>query len=619
MKERMSSSSMPSRSTLSLLASVLLAAVASGQAQPPGGWSPTNPPFHHNDIDWPSTIGTGQSFREVAPGEFTGLTFVSDFVRKGGEVGFVFLPHLTASVSALTTLVGTSLPPISAIGTFPGGHTDGHASLLAADSTGLWEYEMQMPDPPGPAPSATRTLVHAGDWISARHVAAVDLDGDLDQDLIGITDDGLGIIVQKNVSGVFAAPSTYAVPDAAVQVVAFDYVPGGELELVVLTVEELRILTAGGGYVTDIRLAYSGGAIAVVESATGPFLAWVVREANDGFFWLHRIYEQSVWGSPVALLVPFSESGPAVDLDVAGLSSGDFDADGRGDLAFSIRNHHQALVLLQREDKTFSVDPDDDAYVLFDLSEQPAQAAPNNEATYGFANHANNGGDTIIAPVQSRSALVVLSWQSPAQLVYYGEDPVISPRSCYSDGETRDTLTLEFAHLPNEILEYDRLQVILWEQPDPDANDEQQYVQPDALVNETFQIEEPTPQNPEPYACSGLNIAEFELAHPIATGAPLPHYYLQMRGIDLNAQDRIIAASWDMIVGYTRASPTYLEGLAYPQEPLEIDTICDVQHAGGAEIGAIVVLDIIPEFVPDTTPNFGVAYIGAEYMIPACY
>ncbi len=215
----------------------------------------------------------------------------------------------------------------------------------------------------------TGQAVLGGDWAGALDLRAFDADGDGESEVYGIRADRSGLIVARQVAGVWTSQSGPGASGALRDVVALQW--DGDAAL------ELALLTDTGVYVHDDNFtllrswssAYAGGALARVSQAGQALdrLAWISDYAPPQLQWLRTL---SADGS--------FEHVDLGALDAYALVSADFDADGDSDLLIAPR-HGEALLWLenlrsagQPACPTFVVTPA--TARVFELPEQPLGA-----------------------------------------------------------------------------------------------------------------------------------------------------------------------------------------------------------------------------------------------------
>lgn len=548
-----------------------------------------------NEFEWPASLGGGIDFRATTAGTFTGDSVVSVAVLSGNQIVILWAPHVAKGFIE----VSGPATPVTALATLPGGVGPGHDSLLAVGPAGLVEFAFdplnQQFAEVGPIGDAT--------WVGARAVFVEDVDEDGHADVLGISGDGLQVLVMMGGPAGFLPTIEIAVPTTARRVCVLDYdgdvadaVPG---EICVLCQGGLHLFTdQGAGWVLqqDFPTAISGGDVAVVRNTDGlDRLAWITRLASGAWRLAH--FRDDDVAALVQLSIPPDTGQPGADFDLVGLVAGDRDGDGDDDLVIATTSL-QRLFSLQNLDGAFDVSEEGEDYEYVDLSDTPLAAGPTNECRPTLADH-GSGFASIVMPVESSGHIVSVTGLSPEQedlkeFAGVNDLHVVTAKS--SDGVTT-TIWIALEGLPPAWLAMDGIEYVLWHQSGPGAD-----LDATAVAHEFHARPDPLPGNCDRLYLT-LTFSEAEVDWP-------QHYWLQLRFVDVE-QGHVVASRGDSILGLAAEDPTsgdfaYLTGRPGAGEPSWMP-FCPyppgMECVGGGEVGAVVPQNDLPPFPPTLQPE----------------
>lgn len=193
------------------------------------------------------------------------------------------------------------------------------------------EVQVWVGDGAGGFVDRTATLIPSSPLVGVTHIAAGDLDGDLDTDFVVVNGDALGIY--RNSGGVFAPVAAAAGEATSVQVQDAD--GDGDLDLAVTQVTGINLyLNDGAAGFTDL----SGQLVGLDTTQVGHLMLWQdVDASGTPDFMLSRGRAGAQFFRAVSLLDYWSapstpSSGSITAFEVFNVTPGDFDSDGDQDL-----------------------------------------------------------------------------------------------------------------------------------------------------------------------------------------------------------------------------------------------------------------------------------------------
>ncbi|MCC6408842.1 MAG: hypothetical protein IT453_16890 [Planctomycetes bacterium] len=261
-----------------------------------------------------------------------GADLIQDLVVEADDaVGIVFGGAFAQSYLRLTTPNRAQGAPAFAVVRGASGDR-----VALATSTGLQMWSLDLHDWAFGKVSYSHTVC-----ADAASLSAADVDGDGDDDLVGLSSAGTTAFVAYNASGSFsAAPTTFSVGGVgrAIQPLKWDNTAG--LELAVLRSDGLRVFTSGGTALDSLFAGSTGpeGLLTVLHDRLRDRAAWF--EVSGGVSLL-RVCGRNAAGAPV--------SEPALSfgsvLQPTGLASFDGNFDERPDLVVTHRFSHYEIVL----------------------------------------------------------------------------------------------------------------------------------------------------------------------------------------------------------------------------------------------------------------------------------
>jgi len=575
--------------------------------------------YHQNRIDWPAGMGGGGPFGRVVIGRLMGELFSTAVVLKGGE------PVVMQSPAIFTALSEVSFPgdAFLDLAILEGEEQD---TLLCVGEPGLVEFEFTK------GMGFSRALLGTSIWNKVPRLVVEQSDKTKPTIVLGITHDKWRIVTLQVETG---TEGIVLLEDPALDFMLLDFFPGGELEIVALTVGGLHIYAFDGEFLDDIRLVHPGGAIAPMRSKGDDFdrVAWMVRNAGDTHYLLQH-FDHLGFDNPLHLMIPPDEGLDPVDLELVGLLSGDWNGDGQLDLCIPHKSFQRATVLLnQGEPQHFSTVSAGGDYLLIDLSMTPNQPAPENGSIYAFDPTNATARSDIIAPQDNTSSVAIL--RDPAPLEQSTKtvtedtdtaDPNVGEESLplgffaadsyfnYDASTETATLDVMLENVPLSLLQnYEYLQVSEWEQADPTVSPPP--LMPTGLRNELHLI-----TNPDcPYQWLHLEFDLSDQDYPSVYWPDRRHVYLQLRFVTAGEADgnlRVITASHAIAAGLTIQADAddedplvFLESLAGSGSTIRLKegVYPDAYfQEGDNEVGGIVVEDYLPMFPgnqPPTSPD----------------
>lgn len=572
--------------------------------------------YHQNRIEWPAGMGGSGPFGRVVVGRLMGELFSTAAVLKGGE------PVVMQSPAIFTALTQVSFAGDVFLDLAILAHKD-NDTLLCVGTPGLVEFEFTK------GLGFSRTQLGSSVWNDVPRLVVEQSDETKPTLVLGITADQWRIATLRMDT---MTEDVILLEDPAIDFMLIDYFPGGELEVVALTLDGLQIYALDGELLDDIRLVHPGGAIAPMRSKGIDFdrVAWMVRNPGDTYFMLQH-FDHLGFDDPFPVLIAPDENHDPVDLNLVGLVSGDWNGDGQLDLCIPHKSFQRATLLLnQGPPQHFSALTHGTDHLLIDLSLTPNQPAPQNGSIFGFEPLNATSRSDVVAPQDNTSSVAILRDPSPLEVstktvtgdeeeeAAEGTAPMgfFAAESYFAyDSLTKQaTLDVMLENVPLGLLQnFEYLQVSEFVQADPTGTPPP--LDPDGLRNELHLITQPDC----PHQWLHLEFDLTEQNYPDVYWPDRRHVYLQLRFVTVGQADgelRIVTASHSIAVGLALQTDaddtdhlTFLQGLDGAGATIEVHQgsfPAAYFQEGDNEVGGIVIEDYLPMFPgnqPPTTPD----------------
>ncbi|MEM7202423.1 MAG: FG-GAP-like repeat-containing protein [Planctomycetota bacterium] len=337
---------------------------------------------------WPATAGRTGSFTRCAAGNLTGHHWPDAILL---ECGRPFLMAVPGFHSSLAPLPGWTQGPVTDAITLR--RQQGRDFVALSNAAGLWIWRLGDGEPLVTHADAAR--------FDTATLAAVDLDGDGDDDVVGANGDSLAILTIENEAS-FEQPLEMSMGSTilAITGIQWDAEPGDEIA--VITRAGLTILSADLEDVLQYPWPADAGfatRVAAPGAPTGELLAWCGRRSPN----------------ETVLFIASATTGQAVSLDglpVVAIAAGDCTSDGHDDLILSHSASHKAQILVNqgtgaalgafRYDTLGVIEA-----ALIPGAAAASQPAPNNVVHPAVADLDGDGDADVVWPVESTSEIVV--------------------------------------------------------------------------------------------------------------------------------------------------------------------------------------------------------------------
>ncbi|MCK6448323.1 MAG: FG-GAP-like repeat-containing protein [Planctomycetes bacterium] len=193
----------------------------------------------------------------------------------------------------------------------------------------------------------TKTSIANTTIAGAKQLASADVDGDGDDDLVGLTSSGTSAFVAYQASGAFGAPAaTFSIGGLGLALAALQWDGSGALEVAVLRTDGLRVFTSSGSTVDSlIAGASASGLLVVLHDGSRERAAWIDEVGSAAAL---RVAGRDPSGA--VIVEPTLSLGSL--LHPTGIASYDGNFDGYPDLVITHRFSHLEIVLQHQDTGT---------------------------------------------------------------------------------------------------------------------------------------------------------------------------------------------------------------------------------------------------------------------------
>ncbi len=495
---------------------------------------------------WPSELATPGSFTRTDSGDLDGDAVPDVVVLDGTQPVILFavdewVSQVPSSVVANDLAVVRGIAPVA---------VDDIAVVGPAGLTRLW-FDAT-------SEQFVSVLADATAWVGAKVVVAGDVDGDGDDDLVGIGADGTTILrKQNNVTGLISLPS-FVTSAQASDLVLLQWDLDLPLEIAVLNANGVEILDDTGAPATSWTHPLAGGAITRLKQA---------GQARDRLAWI------TVWAPPAQQLLMVLAQGGATDivdlgaLDTIAIENGDYDLDGDDDLLISHRVSHE-LVWLENERSptspsgpSFTANPD--GTKLFRVG-PPATQAPMNDARPLLADLDLDGDLDVFFPCEQTMFYEVLRGEArneaqwrPTTGVTVWQDPAPGVPA---------TLTFPISSPVQASAAQDEFEIEIWRRSHLGTWLDQD------IVSSTY-VARP--------ASGSVSVT---VAIPETSAVFEDVYMIQVRTVDRNAAGLVIARGTSQVQWFTTHEPTEA-AIDAAESPVSNETVWNASSAQGGPGG----------------------------------
>ncbi len=466
-----------------LFALLFTAAPAVAQFTPWGGSepSPCLPFVPENSIAWPTGTGFGdaQDFGRLVLAELNGDHAPEAIVVAGGVPVVLWKVALYDVPEAI---VFPSAPPPTAvtdIAVLTGLQPNGTDALAMSDARGLFLVTYGGEAFPNP------TVIAEG-WTNAFKLHAEDVDGDGDQDILGVSASRRSILTCLKEEDIWEPqpPITLQLDILDVTLVNWDGDPFGTQELVALTKRALVVFLPSGQFL--MPYLSSTGCIArfrAQDVAGGERLAWTRRiSPGSSASQLVIVGQGGVLEGPWPLEFDWCE-GPLTPIEPVALLAGNYDGNANDELLLVHETNHTAIVLANLADPSDPVPEhfapsDPGAFDIIALASDPLGAS--NLGIPAFADVDSEAPDDLVFPVSSTETVEVflsLPYLRTGLVGnHYNSADITAQQTEYGPWTVGPRGELRFAFfIPTRYQDYTHLDMIVWRQrgegmaTDPDA------------------------------------------------------------------------------------------------------------------------------------------------------
>ncbi len=394
-----------------LLPCVILVASVSAQS-----WLYSGPVEHRA---WPGAAPEAKVTGSAA-GLFMGAGYPDVVILRDGR------PHLFASPGALNCLgsqpIALAPAGCTAIASMYLGRTSNgrrRDQLLVSHEAGLsaWSADAQGPK--------WTLLDSSGTWSSLAKLVVADLDGDGNEDIVGVGSDAHTVQVRLGSASGFGIEYATRFDDPILDVTTTRWDTDGTREIAVATVGGLWICQLDLGDPIDVPGTAATEAIVVSARRPGGEVLLLCATDATEVWHLHMIDP----ANPGSLVLGAR--------GVVACVVGDVDRDGADDLMISQRCNHRALLLAQRPTNVFPFSMRDALEVP--LIADSATPAPTNHVVPVFADLDGDGDADLVHAVQSARTVAV------ARSLFGGGPPIrlIESDAANMSGGTREAVIFE--------------------------------------------------------------------------------------------------------------------------------------------------------------------------------
>ncbi len=390
----------------------------------------------------PSATAT---FTRCVAGELSGDLLPEVAILRGSEVLLAFGPGLYDAVLTLPR-------PANDLAVLPAAIANAKGTLLLVNSLGLQRVTFD-----ASTDGFTTTNLATGDWADALLVRVADLDGDGDQDIVGLKSNRRDLLFLIGQGGVYSPFPGFSVPQDVFDAVPFDRNGDGICEIGLRSATAVAVFDAGGALLAYHSVAPGGAssAIARVREGNVDELAWVYRPSSAADQVL-RMLRASGLSSTLAI-------GPK---GVVAMASGDFDGDADVDLLLSQQDTHDLLLHVHTSTGTgsppiyFGTSVSD----LYPVPNGGAGSASGNLAWPVFVDVDLDGDLDLAQPVQQTSDLFVFRTRAEDEGLL---QPTIDAESTYFtfDGSAPSPLTFDVIMPTANVSAATHIEYTLWKKP----------------------------------------------------------------------------------------------------------------------------------------------------------
>lgn len=530
---------------------------------------------------WPAGLGGAGPFGRVVAGNISDDAVTDVALIKGGSAVYAHDPGKLGSFLEIQSGVND-------LDVIRGASPEGRGAVVVVDAVGLRGYWLA-----DGATSFSSILIDSSAWAGATLVKAADLDGDGDDDVIGLAADGMTLLTcfANGPPGSFSpGPSrTLTSLVSAIEPIRWD--ADLPLEIACLTAVGVEIVQPNGTVIVVATNQVPGGVMTAIAE-TGRLherLVWITKHAN-GINEVLVVVDRDGEETPITIAPLLSVGIEAIDVD----------QDGYEDVAVSGKISQALLIMFnQNDDPTASATFGFAAgeFALPPLTATPAMPDLLAEAEPAAGDYDGDGDLDLFCPVSANGTIAMVgntkanaSQQRPVLVddepfEYINLTPPVAGE--IASGEARVDLVID---APAAAPDATHIAFSVWRQ--------------DALGEDVV-----------PVAVQTEWIATANLVYPVTIGLLLDEptypneaiYSFDLRYVDLGPVGEIVTSYPSVTASFTvdDATTAALEisaqatGLRY-SAALPSEHQQQHQHQSSLEIGALVELTGIDEFTVGT-------------------